>query len=92
MTRTKSCTLALVVIAGIAGIQLVRAEGDECISLYVQRNQIYADAHYCFKTKQALEYFSNVGCKPGEPRLTSSQQRRVAAIQSQERQNNCRTQ
>jgi hypothetical protein len=85
VTGTRNCSLVLVMIAGIAGIQPARAEGDECISLYVKRNQIYADAHYCFKTEKALQYFSNNGCIPGEPRLTSSQQRQIAEIQKQEK-------
>jgi hypothetical protein len=90
VTRTQSFSLALVIIAGIASIQPARAEGDECISLYVKRNQIYADAHYCFKTEKALQYFSNRDCMPGEPRLTSSQRRQIAEIQREERRY-CRT-
>jgi hypothetical protein len=77
--------LALGVIAAIAGTQSALAEGDECISLFVKRNQIYADAHYCFRTEKALAYFSNQGCIPGEPRLTASQQREIAEIKRQER-------
>jgi hypothetical protein len=79
-------------IAAFAGVQPARAEGDECISLYVKRNRIYADAHFCFKTAEALSYFSNQDCIPGEPRLTSSQQRQIAEIKKQERQYRCRTQ
>jgi len=82
---------ALCTIAAIGGAQPARAEGDECISLYVKRNQIYADAHYCFKTEKALTYFSNQGCIPGESRFTASQQRQIAEIKRQERQY-CRTQ
>lgn len=89
---TRNCALALAMAAGLAGFpQPIRAEGDECIDLYVKRNQIYADAHYCFKTKKALDYFSNKGCIPGEPRLSASQQRRVAEILAEQRRNNCRT-
>jgi hypothetical protein len=86
--------LALAVLVGstIAGVGAVRAQdGDQCVQLFIDRNQVYADAHYCFKTKEALAYFSNAGCIPGEPRLTASQERRVAQIQAQERRNNCRT-
>jgi hypothetical protein len=92
MATTQSRLLALAVIAALAGVQPARAEGDECISLYVNRNRIYADAHYCFTTETALSYFSNQGCIPGEPRLTSSQQRQIAEIKKQERQYHCRTQ
>jgi hypothetical protein len=86
--------LALAVLAGgtIAGLGVARAqEGDQCVQLFIDRNQVYADAHYCFHTKEALAYFSNAGCIPGEPHLTSGQQRRVADIQREERRYNCRT-
>jgi YARHG domain len=75
----------------LAGAGAARAEGDQCVQLFIDRNKVYADAHYCFKTKEALAYFSNAGCRPGEPRLTAGQQRRVAEIQRAERQSNCRT-
>jgi hypothetical protein len=90
VAMTQSRLLVLAVIAAIAGVQPARAEGDECISLFVKRNQIYADAHYCFTTEKALAYFSNRDCIPGEPRLTSSQQRQIAEIKKQERRY-CRT-
>jgi len=85
VTGARSCSLILAIVAGIASVPTARAEGDECISLYVKRNQIYADAHYCFKTEKALQYFNNNGCIPGEPRLTASQQRQIAEIQKQEK-------
>jgi len=56
----------------------------------VKRNQIYADAHYCFKTKKALDYFSNERCIPGEPRLSASQQRWVEELLAEQRRSNCR--
>ena len=88
---TLNCVLALAMVAGLAGFpQPTRAEGDECIDLYVKRNQIYADAHYCFKTKKALDYFSNRGCIPGELRLSASQQRRVEELLAEQRRSNCR--
>jgi hypothetical protein len=92
IVTTRGPLLALAVIAAVAGVQPARAEGDECISFYVKINRIYADAHYCFKTETALTYFSNDGCIPGEPRLTSSQQRQIAEIKKQQRQYRCRTQ
>jgi YARHG domain len=91
IATTQGRLLALAMIATFAGVQVARAEGDECISLYVKRNRIYADVHYCFKSETALTYFSNQGCIPGEPRFTSSQQRQIAEIKKQERQYHCRT-
>jgi hypothetical protein len=88
----KTC-MAISLVGGLVmGAGAARAQdGDQCVQLFIDRNKIYADAHYCFKTKEALAYFSNKGCIQGEPRLTASQQRRVAEIQRAERQNNCRT-
>ncbi len=86
--------LALAVVVGgiVASAGVARAQdGDECVQLFIDRNQVYAEAHYCFKTREALAYFSNAGCIPGEPRLTRGQERRVAEIQREERRHNCRT-
>jgi hypothetical protein len=86
--------LALAVVAGsiVASAGVARAQdGDECVQLFIDRNKVYAEAHYCFKTKEALSYFSNAGCIPGEPRLSRGQQERVAEIQRDERRHNCRT-
>jgi hypothetical protein len=85
VASTRSCWLGVVIVAVMAGIQPAWAEGDECISLYVKRNQIYADAHYCFKTEKALQYFSNRDCIPGKPRLTPSQRRQIAEIEKEAR-------
>jgi YARHG domain len=85
------CLPALATMPGAVGLaRPAWAEGDECIDLYVKRNQIYADAHYCFKTKKALSYFSNKDCVPGEPRLTPGQQHRIAEIQAASRRYQCR--
>jgi len=43
----------------IGGAGAGRAEGDQCVQLFIDRNKVYADAHYCFKTKEALAHFSN---------------------------------
>jgi len=82
--------LAIMVSSTVAGLGAARADPD-CIGLYVERNKVYAEAHYCFKTATALTYFSNAGCIPGAPHLTLDQQRRVADIQRAERRYNCRT-
>ena len=34
----------------------------ECQQLWVQRNQIFKNHGYCFKTRAAADYFGNVGC------------------------------
>ena len=65
-------SLPLAVLVG-GCLRFTRADADpDCIGLFVERNRIYAEAHYCFKTKEALAYFSNESCIPGEPHLTRS--------------------
>lgn len=85
--------LALVVLVGgtVAGLGMARADPD-CIDLFLRRNRIYAEAHYCFKTKEVLAYFSNKGCIPGKPYLTAARASQVAEIRREERRDNCRTQ
>jgi hypothetical protein len=92
IARRFGTVFGTVTVTLLGGAGAARAQsGDQCVQLFIDRNKVYADAHYCFKTKEALAYFSNAGCHPGEPRLTASQQRRVAEIQRAERQSNCRT-
>jgi hypothetical protein len=92
MRAKTGLAFALVVSSVIGGAGMLRAQdSDQCVQFFIDRNQVYADAHYCFKTKDALAYFSNKGCIPGAPHLTPSQQQRVAQIQREERSHNCRT-
>ena len=64
-----------------------------CQRLWVERNSIYKDAGYCFKTERAIRYFGNAGCSYDDQRdvpLSSNDRRRIADIVAEERDLGCR--
>jgi hypothetical protein len=64
-----------------------------CQRLWVERNAIYKEAGYCFKTARAISYFGNSGCRydfEADVPLSRSDRARVAAIQREERALGCR--
>ena len=66
--------------------------GDVCEELWVQRNQIFKDNGYCFKTSRAINYFGNAGCDYDDEfsiPLSRSEQRQVDRIKRQERRYGC---
>ena len=63
-----------------------------CDELWGERNAIYKDAGYCFRTERAIRAFGNSGCKYDELAdvpLSASQRADIADIQRQERENGC---
>jgi hypothetical protein len=38
------------------------AGAQSCQELWVERNSMYKEAGYCFKTSRAIAYFGNAGC------------------------------
>jgi YARHG domain len=66
--------------------------GDICGDLWVQRNQIYKNGGYCFKTTDAIRYFGNAGCEYDSVEdvpLSARERRAVSRIVRQERRNRC---
>ena len=61
-----------------------------CQELWVERNSIYAQHGYCFRTRRAIRYFGNEGCWTRNPRLSRAEHRLVAAIRRVERAKGCR--
>jgi hypothetical protein len=64
-----------------------------CQRLWVERNSIYKDAGYCFKTARAINYFGNAGCRyevEGALPLSPSERARIMDILAEERANGCR--
>ncbi len=53
---------ALTLLTGIT-VSAANAQGRACHRLWVERNQIYKDYGYCFKTREAIRYFGNRGCR-----------------------------
>ncbi len=53
--------LAFVLLFGLASVAQAQPQ-DECDSLWFERNQIYKEAGYCFRTAAAIRQFGNAGC------------------------------
>jgi hypothetical protein len=87
--------LALAVVATAAPLTPLASApafaqgGGRCYDLWYQRNAIYANRGYCFKTAQARSVFGP-GCFPPYGRLSPAEKRQVAWIQAQENRFGCR--
>lgn len=66
--------------------------GDFCDEFWGERNAIYKDAGYCFKTAKAIRAFGNSGCRYddiGDVPLSARQRADIADIVRQERRRGC---
>ena len=84
-------TLALAgaIALGSAGI----ANAQTCDGLWYERNSIYKQAGFCFKTRRAISTFGNAGCtydSEYELPLTRGQRARINRIVRLERELGCR--
>jgi hypothetical protein len=83
-------TLAIGTIGAGGGPASAR---DTCEELWFERNAIFKDAGYCFKTRRAIRAFGNAGClydDEADVPLTPASRRRVADLRAQERYAGCR--
>ncbi|MGA0531040.1 YARHG domain-containing protein [Hansschlegelia sp. KR7-227] len=64
-----------------------------CDELWGERNAVYFEAGYCFKTDRAIRAFGlNEGCRYTNIQdvpLSARDRKKIAEIQDQERANNC---
>jgi hypothetical protein len=63
-----------------------------CDELWAERNAVYKDAGYCFRTAKAIRAFGNAGCKYdeiGDVPLSARDRAKVADIQRDERRHGC---
>jgi hypothetical protein len=80
--------------AGLAGPALA-GDGPEfwsCAELWQNRNQIYKDQGYCFRTPRAIRVFGNGGCRFDEINdvpLSANQRQDIRDIAFHERQKRC---
>jgi len=85
------------IVAALAGLVLApwgTAQAQElsqlsCRALWYQRNAVYAEQGYCFKTADAIATFGE-RCYPPYGKLTRDQQRFVDEVRSWERRKGCR--
>ncbi len=81
----------------ILGLLLVSAASpvlaQSCDELWYERNAIYKDAGYCFKTSRAIRAFGNAGCRYDSERdvpLSGGAAAQVERIRRMERAYGCR--
>jgi YARHG domain len=95
-TMRSATTLAAVGLAGaVIGLLwgLAPARADVCFDLWVERNSIYKEYGYCFKTPKAINYFGNAGCQDdyeSDIPFSLADKGRVLAIKKRERTLGCR--
>lgn len=68
------------------------AAQDSCGDLWYERNGIYKDAGYCFRTAQAIRAFGNAGCmydNQADVPLSARDRARIADIVRLERNRGC---
>jgi len=83
---------ALTLSTGIA-VSAAHAQRRICDRLWVERNQIYKDYGYCFKTERAIRYFGNRGCRyedEADVPISRGDRERISDIQAEERELGCR--
>ncbi|RVU19812.1 YARHG domain-containing protein [Methylobacterium oryzihabitans] len=63
-----------------------------CDELWAERNAVYKEAGYCFRTPRAIKAFGNAGCRYDELAdvpLSARDRAKVAEIQREERRAGC---
>jgi hypothetical protein len=64
-----------------------------CDELWGERNAVYAEAGYCFRTQRAIAAFGNVNCRFSDIRdvpLSARDRAKVGEIVREETRNGCR--
>ena len=89
--------LGIVAISTLFASMTPRAQaqqyGSQCDQLWLERNAIYKERGYCFKTQRAISYFGNAGCMydvEAQLPLSPYDRARIAEISNAERELGCR--
>ncbi|KAB1071506.1 YARHG domain-containing protein [Methylobacterium planeticum] len=64
-----------------------------CDELWGERNAVYAEAGYCFRTPRGIRAFGNAGCRFDDIRdvpLSARDRQKVSAIVREEQRSGCR--
>jgi hypothetical protein len=89
----KAVAAAVLLLASTVGLAAQDFDAWSCQDLWMERNQIYKNAGYCFSTARAIRTFGNAGCvydRQEDVPLSANQRRIVQAIIRAERFNGCR--
>lgn len=76
----------------VVSLGSLSAQAQTCQSLWIERNQIYKDSGYCFKTQRAIDFLGNDDCSVSNQnalRLSRSDRRRIDEIVQLERAKGC---
>ena len=91
MLPVKSRLAAIAIIAAIAlPVSTASSYAASCYDLWYERNQIYDDNGFCFKTQLGQETFDNSDCYTDNAQLSKAEQRRVAQIKAEEKRKRCK--
>ena len=92
MTRLPFLALAAALLStALLGAAPARAQY-QCDELWAERNAVYKEAGYCFRTTRAIRAFGNAGCRfddLADVPLSARDRAKVAEIQRQERASGC---
>lgn len=66
------------------------AFADSCYDFWYERNAIYDDNGYCFRTALGKRVFDNSDCYTSDPSFTKAEQRRIDQIRRQEKRLGCK--
>jgi YARHG domain len=83
MTRFKLIGLALI------GLTATEPAFAACPELWFERNAIYDDNGYCFKTEKGRATFDNSDCWTTHPTFSKWETKRIKAIKREERLQGC---
>jgi YARHG domain-containing protein len=91
--RMATVATAAMIVGAITLASAGVARAQSCDDLWYERNAIYKDAGYCFKTRRAIATFGNAGCQydaEEQVPLARGQRARIASIVRMERELGCR--
>jgi trimethylamine:corrinoid methyltransferase-like protein len=90
--RLRSAALTTLLAATSVATTVSVSHAQNCQELWVERNQYYKEAGYCFRTPRAIRYFGNAGCRyddEGVVPLPRGVRNRIAVIAQTERRLGC---
>ena len=91
MSVVKTVALVTLLCLG-SGMAEAQYRGMACEQLYYERNLIYKNAGFCFKTERAIRQFGNAGCqydRQADVPLTRADRAAVADIIAEENYQGC---
>lgn len=85
----RKLAIHILAIASI-GFTAQSAFADSCYDLWYERNAIYDDNGYCFKTDLGKRVFDNSDCYTNKPTFSKAEWRRIEQIRRQEKRLGCK--